>query len=620
MSSRLLAVPLSLALLLSGSTATPTTPTPATPYPAHPYPPRPAIELVAYTDCTRLTDDLRRAARESVGPIGFSGPLIARASAEGDMAKTADVAAVHSGTNNHESGADEPDLVKTDGRRIVTLTGGVLRIVDTTTRTETGRLDLKVGDGTLLLRGDHALVLGSEYGATAETPTDFGGTSKIAQSGTVVLLLVQLTPAPKVLSRYTADARLVDARLTGDRARVILRSTPRIDFPDQSSGTDQQRIDANRKVIAATPLDAWLPRYQVTTGGVREEGRVGCDRVRTPPTFSGASLVTVLTVDLTRNAFTDLDPLTVAADGDTVYATPTSLYVANDDRWRGWRTTGAETAVGKTELYRFDITGRTTYQAAGTVDGTLLNQYALSEWNGHLRVATTLGIGDRAHSAVEVLRPDGGTLTRVGRLDGLGRKERIHAVRFLEGRVYVVTFRQTDPLYSLDLTDPAAPAVTGELKITGYSAHLQPVGPDRLVGIGQEASTEGRLRGNQVSLFDVKNPKAPTRLAQQHVADSWSEAENDPHAVLWWPATSLLVVPVAEYRGSDFHSRAVAYRVEAAGLTRVGAVEHPAGRGNLDPSIRRTLVVGNTLWTLSGTGLRASDLGTLQEQAWVPVA
>ncbi|OON33252.1 hypothetical protein BSA16_01360, partial [Micromonospora sp. Rc5] len=86
---------------------------------------------------------------------------------------------------------------------------------------------------------------------------------------------------------------------------------------------------------------------------------------------------------------------------------------------------------------------------------------------------------------------------------GLGRGERIHSVRYLGPTGHVVTFRRTDPLYTLDLTDPAAPRVTGELKITGYSAYLHPAGPGRLLGVGQEADADGRAQGLQVSLFDV---------------------------------------------------------------------------------------------------------------------
>src|SRR5690606_18016037 len=120
------------------------------------------------------------------------------------------------------------------------------------------------------------------------------------------------------------------------------------------------------------------------------------------------------------------------------------------------------------DIHRFDITdpAATTYEMSGHVDGTLLNQFALDEHEGHLRVATTTGSpwdeGDgESESHVVVLAPGDGALEPVGRVSGLGRGETIHSVRFLGDVGYVVTFEQTDPLYTLDLSDPAAPAVTG---------------------------------------------------------------------------------------------------------------------------------------------------------------
>ena len=140
-------------------------------------------------------------------------------------------------------------------------------------------------------------------------------------------------------------------------------------------------------------------------------------------------------------------------------------------------------------------------------------------------------------------------------MGGLGRDERIYSVRFIGPVGYVVTFRQTDPLYTLDLSDPAAPKVTGELKITGYSAYLHPAGEGRLIGIGQEASEQGRVQGMQVSLFDVSDLSRPNRLAQYHVTHASSEAEFDPHAFLYWPADQLLV-RAAERRVPDRRRRA----------------------------------------------------------------
>jgi uncharacterized secreted protein with C-terminal beta-propeller domain len=374
---------------------------------------------------------------------------------------------------------------------------------------------------------------------------------------------------------------------------------------------ESARTDANRAAVQRAPADAWLPAWSVTTGGVTERGRVGCDRVSRPTDYSGSAMVTILTFDLGAVSLSNGDPVSVMADGDTVYGTGTSLYVANDQRWQV-NLRKKRAAQQRTEIYRFDTTGARapTFAASGSVPGWLNSQYALSEWDGQLRVATT---DDRAaSSAVRVLAQRGRDLVQVGVVDGLGKGERIYSVRFVGPRGYVVTFKQTDPLYSLDLSDPARPRVAGALKITGYSAHLQPIGDGRLVGIGQEASTDGRIQGTQVSLFDVSDPAAPRRLARYHLAGAGSEAEWDPHALLWWPATELLVIPVMGVY--DASSGALALRVSGDGIAPVGTIRRRTG----DP-VRRSLVIGDVLWTLSDTGLQASSLSTLDPLTWLPV-
>jgi len=579
-----------------------------------------AMRLVAFESCAQLRDDLRAAAKESVGPWGFTGgmampsgavPNGARAAvpqaAEGDKAAPA-----FSGTNTHEAGVDEPDMVKTDGNRIVTVDQGVLRVIDAASHRVTGKLDIGSYDGQLLLAGDRALVLAR-------------GATRLYRSSRKMLpeepdgprmLLVDLAGTPRVISTFEGEGTLVDARQTGGTARVVLSSAPRISFPEMPKVNNTgDRVEANRKVVDQAPLDAWLPGWSVTTGGVTERGRVGCGSVRRPPVYSGRSVLSVFTFDLTAPKLDDGRPVSIVADGDTVYGTPNSLYVANDQRWRldMWR--GRQTRQAQeTEIYRFDVAGTQppAYSAAGKVKGWLINQYAMSEWDGHLRVATT--DESAGSSAVRVLRPDGDTLRQVGEVDGLGKGERIYSVRFIGPRGYVVTFRQTDPLYSVDLADPAKPRVTGQLKITGYSAHLQSVGDGRLIGIGQEADTQGRRQGTQVSLFDVSDPAEPRRLAQQVVSRGYSEAEFDPHAILWWPATNLLVVPLW---GAPDDASALALRVTGDGLTTAGKIPAERSLDGYRPPIRRSLVIGNELWTLSERGLTASSLSTLDRIATV---
>jgi uncharacterized secreted protein with C-terminal beta-propeller domain len=155
--------------------------------------------------------------------------------------------------------------------------------------------------------------------------------------------------------------------------------------------------------------------------------------------------------------------------------------------------------------------------------------------------------------------------------------------------------------------------VTGELKIPGYSAYLHPIGDHRLIGIGQDAGETGRVQGTQVSLFDVSDPANPKRLANATVPSSQSEAEFDHHAFLWWAKTGLTMVPVQSYQ--DGTSGAVGFTVGDDSVKELGRVQHRDRQ-----PIRRSIVVGDRVLTLSETGLQGSDLASLAERSWLPLS
>ena len=290
----------------------------------------------------------------------------------------------------------------------------------------------------------------------------------------------------------------------------------------------------------------------------------------------------MLTIDLGKGlAPTDSD--SIVADGSTVYASQKSLYVATQ-RWFAQPVTAGTSDPPEvtTAIHKFDISSpdATVYRGSGTVSGYLMNQWSLSEQDGVLRVASTEeptwwnpGPQEQSESFVTTLKEQGGALVQLGRVGGLGKGERVYAVRFSGDTGYVVTFRQVDPLYTLDLSNPARPAVLGELKIQGYSAYLHPLGGDLLLGIGQDASDEGRVLGTQLSLFDVSDLRRPTRLQTYAIGSAWSEAESDHHAFLWWEPSRLAVLPVQALTDKPFVG-AVGFRVGRSGIVEAGRVTH----------------------------------------------
>jgi Beta propeller domain len=195
-------------------------------------------------------------------------------------------------------------------------------------------------------------------------------------------------------------------------------------------------------------------------------------------------------------------------------------------------------------------------------------------------------------------------------------------VRFLGDVGYVVTFRQVDPLYVVDLSKPESPRVRGELKLFGYSAYLHPVGPGRLLGIGRDATPEGRLKGSQATLFDVSNPDQPSILAQRELGggSSSSDVEYDPHAFLFWAPKNLAVLPLQIYDGQSTFAGVVGLRTKVPGdgdvLRDAGRISHDAVDGYI-PAITRELVVGGRLFTISGAGVMGSDLDTFGRLSFV---
>jgi uncharacterized secreted protein with C-terminal beta-propeller domain len=328
-------------------------------------------------------------------------------------------------------------------------------------------------------------------------------------------------------------------------------------------------------------------------------------------------MLTVLTIDLSKG----IDPVSSVAlmtDAKIVYASPESLYVATE-RWADRPDPNAPKSAKNgvtTAIHKFDISSplQTQYRGSGEVSGYLLSEWSLSEYHGVLRVVSTeapawWGPGADTESFLTTLRQQDGALNQAGRVGELGKGDRVYSVRFVGDVGYVVTFKQIDPLYTLDLSDAAHPRVLGEVKIPGYSSYLHPIGEDLLLGIGQDADAQGHPTGTQLSMFDVSDLKHPQRIHRASLGIGWSAAESDHHAFLFWPKTGLDVVP--------FDQRAVGFHVSrAGGIDELGRIEHTAGKLNWTPGITRSVVIRDAVLTISDAGVKSSNISTLADIGW----
>ncbi|PUA82525.1 beta-propeller domain-containing protein [Nocardioides currus] len=447
------------------------------------------------------------------------------------------------GTNVQEAGVDEPDVVKVSGDRLFRIQDDTLTTYDVAGDEPRLLSSLQLPDirnGQVLVSGDRVVVLGDlvTYAATGAR---------------VLVIDVSQPGTPQVVEQTDYTATISAARLHGDVVRLVLDTgLPQLDFryPDGRFG-EQGALKANQELVRGTTLADWVP----TVDG---EPVVDCDDVALPTMETALGTTTVVTFEA---AVVEPTATAVATTASTSYFSPDRFYLAasaSADGWwgrirpmidcldrcdPGWPGGAAD---GSTELFAFALDGTdTTYVASGEVEGQIRDRWSMDYADGALRVALGATSETGNFSSVVTLRETDATLSEIGRVDKLGINEEIKSVRWFDDLALVVTFRQTDPLYAIDLSDADDPQLMGELKIPGYSEYLHPLGARRLIGIGQDADASGMVRGAQAALFDVTDLRNPQQLAVvRYPTFSQAMAGTDPRQFTWLPdrRTALTVV------------------------------------------------------------------------------
>ena len=494
-------------------------------------------------------------------------------------------------TNVQERGVDEADIVKTDGKFVYTVHGNELVIAKTWPVEKTdvaARVTFKtIYPQQLYLRGNEVIVQGQANEA-------LNGWNQ----GRTRVMVVDVTDRsePRIKRIIDVEGYAANSRMVGDdlylvqntavqlppklyeTAQKAMQGIPRADQQTLRPWEVQGRLAATLRrallsSVTTSDIDAALPR--VRTGGVTKQ--MACDDLYVPPNNIALNMTTLAKISLSE---TKADLVGAMVAGGQVYASTDSLYVTAP--LYTWNPQGG--AEYSTQVHQFalgDAKTRPSYVASGKVEGSLLNQFSMSEFRGDLRIATTdqNWNGQQGGNNLFVMRPYGRHLAVIGSLRGLGKGERIFSGRMQGERGYLVTFRQTDPLFTLDLSDPTNPRVAGELKVNGFSSYIHPIGDNLLLTIGQDANDQGRIQGLHLQVFDVKDPKNPVRrFHEKRAMYSNSTAQHDHHAFMYDPVTGTLAFPIIEQRGSGeyFNGLAVYSFDKKRGFKDKGGLDHSA--------------------------------------------
>ncbi len=500
------------------------------------------------------------------------------------------------GTTVQVAGVDEADIVKTDGSFLYCLTDEGLRIyraagagtvkVSETPVNDAADEDDFYGQPTAMLIGPDrvaAFVSVSSYGI------DDDGEYYDTVLTRVLLFDVADKENPRLLTTVSVDGYYETARLL--EGKLYLVTTKFLWSIDEDSRPEQ--------FIPAVYCD-----------GVKT--MLAPDEIWICPNPASTAFTAVTSVDLSTGEL--VDKLAFTDNTETVYMDREGLYLARPV------TSTAESApytedqytvvdhqwVTRTEIKRIRIAdGKLTLDGTAEVEGAPLNQFCMDVYEGKLRIATTRNaeayriFRDEKHGWENYEHVSGGReslvtvldeeLNEIGKLTGLGADERIYAVRFVGALGYVVTFRETDPVFTVDLSDPTNPRLLGELHLPGVSKYLHPYAEGLLFGLGQAIETQGM----QLTMFDVSDPANVKVHAQTILEDFWgAEAEYDHKALMIKPDLGL--IGFAAYTDEGDTYALIRYQDDA--FTVAASLE----LGYL-PNNARGLVLGDFLYIVGGT-------------------
>lgn len=543
--------------------------------------------LESVKNCSTLVSDLKQAAikkmeqrldrnlemvlsREWCYPIVYDDVVLtsapipeSKSTSDGD---TTSGATEYSETNVQVSGVDEADFVKNDGTYIYILAHSKFRIIKAwkpETAAEVSSFKIDGIPKKMYVHNKRAFIY-SSLEPIVSTPPDiylprgtytqkectYGYDCEFTGDGRelkITVLDISNVEQPTLIREINfSGAYLNSRRIDNAIYSVVVFPEPIIEgikyFPeDQFCDKPQPTADMtelfnqlkakNKALIESTDIEKFLPTVKDSLNNQTPFEQ--CDNFYIGS--EGNSFVSILSADI--NTDTPLNATTIFGKSGAVYASNSALYIAS--------------RFDKTSQINKFALPTTKYSGSGTVKGRVLNQFSMDEFKGFFRIATTTGYlpDPKTHSTISILEQQDDELINVGKIDNIAPTEDIRSARFIGDKGYIVTFKKTDPLFVLDLSNPKQPEIAGELKIPGYSTYMHPLDDKHLLTIGYDAIDNGRVaffQGIMLQIFDIANMNKPSLVHKEIIGSrgSSSEAATNHLAFNYFGSKKLLALPM----------------------------------------------------------------------------
>lgn len=512
----------------------------------------------------------------------------------------------YSQTNVQVSGVDEADLIKTDGKYIYYVQNDILYIVETE---PDGKLTLVFSQlydnffpNELYLDGEHLVVIGHRVVFSRPVSPEYYYSYGYYNSREYAAAYVYDIGDKKNITKtreVSIDGTCLSSRKIGDTLYLVVQRYHY--YGDVLPCYRDDAVSADENTV---PFDTM---YIIPDGDVRQ-------------------IMFIVTLDLSEPD-KEIDIQSFLGSSEIMYMSVENMYLAQQvyDVSKGW--------TYSTKLYKFALEKDTVqFVMTGKVDGRIINQFSMDERDGFLRIASTTNTANNLYIL-------DGNLETVGAIEDIAPGERIYSVRFLGDRGYVVTFKQTDPLFAFDLSDPANPKLLGALKIPGYSTYLHPYDENHLIGFGQDTEEikNGAViaAGLKMSMFDITDMTNPIELFSEYLGDrgSTSPLLYNHKAILQSTEKDIFAFPAYEYKipegydnygyGTLNRQGAFVYSIdmEDAGFVLRGVITHKTQEdilksgyygGNEKSDVVRIIYIGDVFYTISAARVQSNKIDTLE--------
>ena len=521
------------------------------------------------------------------------------------------------GTNVQVAGIDEGDIVKTDGSYLYVARGRQVRIVSAqgadsrqvaSIDLSTPRLEDEILAGpvaAMMIHGTTLAVLSHAFDANLDGWSASSGTWVNLEASSLKVGFYDISDPthPVYLSTVSQSGSYVESRLLDGVLYLV-----------------------SRYYVSPEGVDPSSPRTFVPCVGDDQGGvaPVTPEDVHVLPGVSAPAYSVATAIDLSNRQV--LSEKAILGNSDTAYMSPTNLYLASTN----WIDTALDTEVtiaGLTKDYTGSYTtimrialnkGALELEAETAVAGAMVNQFAMDELDGHLRVATTWEDTKQGSwipmASLWVLDS---SLKLVGSIPELVVNESIQSVRFDGPIGYVVTFRQMDPLFTIDLSKPTKPEIRSALKIPGFSSYLHPFGDGLLLGIGVNADDDGRMltEGLKISMFDIRDPYNVSEKAMSTIPGTDTEVSQDHKSAFVDVERGLIGFPTMDWGYSGAGSIAWAYRMYAwngSKFQSLAAIDLLADSGktmyNIGETSVRGLALEDVFYIVSSDSIRVHSM------------